>query len=696
MKVKTTIKEWFTAKELETLNLPSLKVDKRAIQYRAKTKLWESRKRPGKGGPFEYHISSLPKEAQDALLNAAIAEVPEPSRNLPAATNTNLPAEVADLPEPARLADWQRSTMNARYAILNLIDSMAQVHGLNKAIDQVIAQAENGVLPPHLQALVPVANARSAGGKGKNVLSRRTIYRWRELATIGSTALAPKQTRKREIPAYAPWFLKCYQKPQKPSVQDALDELKLIIPKEIKMPSQSQCYRLLAKMSNVDQNKGRMSTKEIKSLKAFRRRSTEDLLPLDVFQCDGHSFKAKVAHPTHGRPFKPECCAVIDAATRMVLGWSVGLAESSETVADALRHAITTSETKPCGGIPAIFYTDPGSGNMANVNAHPAFGRYARLGITYKTGIVGNSQARGMVERLQKSLWIRAAKQLPTYMGKDMDGSIAHKTDRLLLKEIKNPGSSNLLPSWAQFLDLCQVAVDDYNGRPHTSLPRIIDAGGNSRHMTPQECWNMHLAQGWQPETVEQKELTDLFRPRQQVKCNRGEVRLFGNIYFNGKLQHYHGEQVFVEYETQDGSFVSVRDMKDRLICRAEFEANKSSMFEKSQVEYAREQRAKGREKRVMNKLEEIHEELHGVIEVTAQPNVVEAREKLIVEMETTERIEIPHNDRDKYRLWCDLDAKQHAGQDIDAHLQKFHKAFPRTPIWKSFKEMEADLAINQ
>ena len=146
MSTKAIAKEWFTAGELAELKLPKTPTSESGVKRRAKRDAWQSRDRIGAGGGREYHISSLPKEAQDALLNAAIAEVPEPSRNLPAATNTNLPAEVADLPDSARLAGWQRSTMNARYAILNLIDSMAQVHGLNKAIDQVIAQAENGVL----------------------------------------------------------------------------------------------------------------------------------------------------------------------------------------------------------------------------------------------------------------------------------------------------------------------------------------------------------------------------------------------------------------------------------------------------------------------------------------------------------------------------------------------------------------------
>ncbi|WP_321532303.1 Mu transposase C-terminal domain-containing protein [uncultured Desulfuromonas sp.] len=686
------MKDWFTAKELADRAIDSLPKTESGMKRRADRDGWDSRKRSGSKA-LEYHISSLPDAVQSALLDHAIATLPETSCALPQA-NDNLPAEYADLPAPAQLAGWQRSTMDARYAILNLVNTIAERRGLNKAIDHVLAQAKNDLLPEHIQALIPVANARSANGEGKNTLSRRTIYRWRDLAAIGGTALAPKPARKKEIQPWAKYFLKCYQRPQKPSVQDALDEMKLALPEGVAMPSQSQCYRLLNKMSAVDRNKGRMSAKELKSIKPFRRRDTSELLPLDVCQCDGHSFKAKVAHPVHGRPFKPECCAVIDAATRMVIGWSSGLAESAETVADALRHAISTSESKPCGGIMAITYADPGSGNLATVNAHPAFGRYARLGITFKTGITGNSQARGLVERLQKSLWIRAAKQLPTYMGRDMDSSIAHKIDLQLKKEIKNPGASGILPSWPQFRDLCAAAVEHYNNTPHSSLPKITDAGGNRRYMTPQECWNLHVAQGWKPETVDNDELADLFRPRTEVKCNRGEVRMFGNIYFSRDLMDYHQETVILEYEPQDGSFVMVRDMEERLICRAEFEANKSSMFPMDAVTAAREARAKGREKRLLQKLEEVRLERNGVIELEPSREQVAIAQKALETRKTKTRI--PDSDRDRYRLWCQLDEQLATGGEIEEHLQKFYRSFQNTSIWKSFRKVESTLAINQ
>lgn len=673
----------------------ALGITARAARNRAKSESWPVSGKTVQGGGDSYYVAALPKYIQDALLDHAIATLPETSCTLPQA-NDNLPAEYADMAAPAQLAGWQRSTMDARYAILNLVNTIADRRGLNNAIDHVLAQAKNDLLPEHIQALIPVANARSANGEGKNTLSRRTIYRWRDLAAIGGTALAPKPARKKAIQPWAKYFLKCYQKPQKPSVQDALDEMKLVMPENIEMPSPSQCYRLLNKMSAVDRNKGRMSAKELKTIKPFRRRDTSELLPLDVVECDGHSYKARVAHPSHGRPFTPEVCAVIDSATRMALGWSAGLAESAETVADALRHAISTSEEKPYGGIPAIFYTDPGSGNMANVNAHPAFGRYARIGITFKTGIVGNSQARGMVERLQKSLWIRSAKQLETYKGRDMDGSIAHKTERLLNKEIRNPGSTDIaMPSWPQFLDICAMAVDHYNNTPHTGLPKITDAGGNRRHMTPQECWNFHVANGWTAETATDDELADLFRPRIQVKCIRAEVRLFGNIYFHRDLQHYHKEEVIVEYEPQDGSFVLVRDKEERLICRAGFEANKSSKFPMDAVTAAREKRAKGREKLLLQKLEEVHLERDGVVELEPSREQVAIAQKALETRQTKTRI--PAADRDRYYFWCQLDEQVNKGIEIEEqHLQKFYQHFPTTSIWKSFRRIEADLAINQ
>lgn len=54
------MKEWFSAKELADLGLPSLGKTKRAVSYRAKAENWPSRPREGQGGGREFHLDDLP------------------------------------------------------------------------------------------------------------------------------------------------------------------------------------------------------------------------------------------------------------------------------------------------------------------------------------------------------------------------------------------------------------------------------------------------------------------------------------------------------------------------------------------------------------------------------------------------------------------------------------------------------------
>ena len=668
-------RQWHSISELT--GLPGLPGTTDGIRAKAKREKWESRKRHGNGGGNEYHIDSLPAGTKAALLDQAVESLPETSCQLTIKENHAI-ALNDNLPAPASLPKWRRDTMDARLQILALADQLAEQFGISKSIDKIVARAKAGTLPEHIQQIVPLANARSKNGSGKQTRSRRTLYRWRDLRELGTTALAPAEPAKQPIPAWAPYFLKCYQKPQGVYIPEALEELKNILPENIPMPSYSQANRFLKKMSAVDRERGRRSPKELKALQPFRRRSSDDLQPLDVVQCDGHSFKARVAHPATGNAFHPEVCAVIDVCTRVVTGWSMGLAESAETVADALRHSMMVGPGNERGGIPAIFYTDPGSGNKAAVNSDPVFGRYARFGITFKTGIPGNSQARGLVERLQKTLWISAAKQLETYTGPGMDSSTERKNYLIVMKDIKAMGKSDKLISWPQFRDLCNQAVTRYNNTPHSSLPKITDAAGMRRYMNPNECWDAFVFKGWEAETILPDELTDMFRPRKVVTTRRGEVKLFKNIYFNKNLQHYTGQKVMVEYEPQDGNYVYVRDMEERLICQAKFEANKTSFYPVSAVEEAREQRAKRRAKLKLQQLEEIELERRGVVEIEPikpaqlshlQQQLIDAEE---AEISDSKQFKEPNNDVDRINLYRTLSKKPVLSAAESAWLKKY------------------------
>jgi putative transposase len=358
-----------------------------------------------------------------------------------------------------------------------------------------------------------------------------------------------------------------------------------------------------------------MSGSELRSIRGYTQRDKSDLMPMDVVVADGHSFKAKVAHPAHGKPFHPEMEGIVDVATRVCIGWSVGLAESSHVVADALRHGATVNEQKPFGGVPAILYADQGAGNTARDISHVELGVLARIGTQFKTGIAGNPQGRGAIERLQASLWIRAAKQLPTYTGKDMDTLSQRRIMKILNKDIELKGTSDQLITWSRFLGFCGEQVAAYNNRPHSALPKVLDKiTGLRRHTTPAEMWQAFVADGWQPTLLSTDEINDLFKPQVLAKTRRGMITIFTNTYYHKILEHYHGEDVYVNYDIHDPKIVWVRDSEKRLICEAVFEANKRAYFPVPVIEQARQKRMEGRLKRLEDKAWEVRQERKGVI----------------------------------------------------------------------------------
>ncbi|RJQ21988.1 MAG: hypothetical protein C4560_02905 [Nitrospiraceae bacterium] len=545
--------------------------------------------------------------------------VPEPAGTYPTEAQGDVMNPSAPSPHrkdgiisPAQLKDWQRDCMTARLAILQEIDTIAAEHKLsaNKAIKRFINLIEKKHLAPHIQQAISQANHRDGS---ERTLSWQTIYRWMKLRReCGALGLAPEDTEQLYIPAWAERFLSIYRVPSKPSIPQTLELM------GADAPPYWQAVRFLKKYSRLDIQRGRMSGSELRSVKGYTIRDKSHLMPLDVVVADGHSYKAKVAHPVHGKPFNPEVEGIIDAATRVCIGWSTGLAESSMVVADAIRHAVTVNEKKAIGGLFAIFYSDQGAGNKAHAISDELTGILARIGATPKTGIPGNPQGRGIIEKAQYSIWIRGAKQLPTFTGTGMDSLSYRKTMKIVDKDIKEKGTSRLLISWGQFLEYCEETVAAYNNRPHSALPKIVDAqSGYRRRMTPIEMWNRYIETGWKPMLLDPAEIKDLFRP--QVKCiaRNAMVRVFGNTYYNNLLEHYHGEEVFVNYDIHDPKVVWVRDQQQRLICEAIFEANKRQFFPVSVIEQAREKRLKGRIKRLESQIDDAKIEAYGIEEIT-------------------------------------------------------------------------------
>ena len=710
------IKHSYSAAELATVLLVGWPTTAKGMRQRAAVEQWAHCDVAGRGGAGgkrrEYLLSGLPGALREAIATASIARAQPPAPGSPKSAELVLQQCEAIAPLAAELRNWQRERMEARAALLMEVRRIGTDIGTNRAVAALAKLAQAATLPPHLQALVPLANARP-GKAGKRTLSRGSLLRWLKLAKRGTAALAPKPCRAgAPIPAWLPQLLNLYQRPTKPSLAGCLEQLVGQLPQHVPAPSASSARRWMRRINPIDLARGRMGARDLRSIRPFVKRDTRHMWPGDCYTADGHTFDAEVAHPAHGRPFRPEITSVLDVATRRCVGWSAGLAESTWAVLDAQRHAIESC------GIPALWYTDRGSGYANAMQEDLVVGFAARIGITITHSLPYNSQARGLSERSHHSIWVRAAKQLPTYMGAPMDREAKQKVFKLTRGDIQASGTSRLLIPWSEFLKFCQEQVDAYNGRSHTALGKIRDpSGGKLRRQSPNDAWQAALDEGWEPARVVAEESADLFRPYKICIVNRGMVRLYNNSYFHAALAEFHGDPVHVGYDIHDASCVWVRAQTGPMICIAEFEGNRRAYFAQSVIDQAAERRAQGRIRRAAARIEEAQAELDPPALLEQGPRAAasmsfprekrrspaarlrtissfisdEEVAKFQEEEATPKRIALGGlvSDDEKYGCWKEIKARRDAGETLESGDEQFYRAGLENMYFKVMQEGE-------
>lgn len=602
------MKEWFTAREIAELKLPGLPESERGIRKKADRETWEAREREASGGGREYPLSALPAEAREAY--------ERPFRRREAAQQVAVRKEEAKRQiatiAPTSLTARQRAVMEARAAVLLEVERrmMAEGIGVMAAIRSVVADSRGGTLSPEIEAVVVIANDRSGG---KATLCERSIRGWRSVRDdSGLHALAPQITReKNPTPPWLRSFLIYWQRPTEPTIARALENWRRNAP-NIELPSYQTVRRELKKMTGLDKARGREGPQALKARQAYTARDTSDLLPTSVYLADGKTFGSEVQHPIHGQPFKPEITTVIDAYARRIVGISVALSETALAVADALRVACCQA------GIPAIFYTDRGPGYVNEAMDAPLTGYLARLGITPMRALPYNSQAKGIVERVNHE-WSHLARNYQSYGGRDMDREAAKAYHQQSRRELKTIGVSHRMPSWDQFIQDCLEAVEHYNNRHHSSLPKISDPEtGKWRHMSPNEMWQSACDQGFEPILVSEREADDLFRPWVERVTRRGIVEMFSNQYFADELEPYDRQKVIVGYDIQDATRVWVRAIDEvygerqpgRLIAVAKYAGNKTRYVPVTAEQDAMERRHAARLRRLQAKVDVVEQEL--------------------------------------------------------------------------------------
>lgn len=688
------MKQWFTAKEFADAKLPGMPKSEAGMIKKAQRESWESQQRMGRGGGFEYHISNLPTEARKALeshlAGTLLTRAVEPAKQLAPATTTfgNLP-----------LTEQQRAAADARVTIVNAIESLrAQGITQQAAMNTLLTHADLGELAisnPTLDKALRMAKDKRGRGGGSPYPSVRSLKRY--LAKDVKT-MAPRKRQPDPVPAWANDFLMCYLRPEKPSVVAAYEAFVTNWQGEDQPPSIHAVRRFIKKMGKVARSHGRMGPRELKNIMPFTRRDFSKLLPADVYSADGHTFDGEVQHPLHGRPFKPEVTTWIDIATRRVVGVSVALAESGIAVLDSFMDACRKA-------VPAVNYVDNGSGYCNAMLKDEATGVMARLGTTMTHSLPYNSQARGVIERVHQTIWVSGSKELPGYAGKDMDQEARQNQFKLSRKAVRQGGKMPLM-AWADFMEWVHARVEWYNNRPHSTLPKITTVDGKRRHATPNEHWQSFLDQGWEPVSLSGDEAAQIFRPRVTRKVLRGEIQVFANTYFSQELTEWHGEEVQVAYDLNDAESVWVFEPeRGYLICRAEWNANRTDYFPMSFIEQARDKRYQGRIRRKQVQLQEIEEERRGrpVLEHNESLNLgalgsingelirrqTSKQAQPVVEPEITplSRFEQMTPDQ-RYQLHRAYDR---GDQPVPESDQRWFESYPKTAEYRSMRRREEE-----
>ena len=703
------MKNQFTMSQILDLGLNGFPKTRRGGDKVAKLNNWEfTLAEQERGRPTKVYIlpDDLFEQAKAKLLKNMADSVELP------ATIEKKEVAIVGAVNPTLLADWQRDCGTARLAIVRHVLDMADLLGKTKAVEKFTTDSKNGQLTATLADTVRRANAK-AGKDGNAKVSRATLFNWLKLAENAGdnslvAVLAPKH-RDVTMPVWGATLLKLWGQPTKPSLSMVMRELVNVMGGE-NVPSYAQAsYFLRTHVGNVELERGRMGARELKNIQPFIRRDTSELFPTHVYTADGHTFDAEVAHPISGRPFRPEITAIIDVASRKLVGFSIDLAESGLAVLDAIRTAVCTN------GVMALFYVDNGSGYKNAMMSRDGSGLMDRLGSTLTHSLPYNSQAKGIVERSHQSIWIQAAKRLPTYIGVDMDKEARQKAFKKTRKDIATFGESKLLLAWDDFMTLCRDEVERYNNRPHHAHPRRHNKlTGRKEHLTPQQVWDEKLAMmvnlGKPLVKVHEADMVDLFRPYIERKVLRGEIKMFNHVYFSRELEQYHGETVHVGYDIHDASQVWVRDVSGRLLAVAKFEANTRAYFAQSVIEQAHEKRALGQLKRNDVKRNEILETMspsrvleHIDNQRLPQADIERAFASLnkTIEAEAVEVISMPkpmmtsavndvpdmkimnETDDERFERWLALDKRKTAGETLDSNDFDFHELFALSKTWR-------------
>lgn len=342
----TAVQEWFSAAELAALALPGVPGSKRGVQVLADRLGWENsqdalrgplaRRRRGRGGGVEYHVSLLPELARAKLMQPrGEAAAPNQSRESAWARYDRLP-------------DALKETARHRLQLLQRVETLVRGGlGKGRAIATVV-EAEHRV-------------AVAAGRKPEP--SEQTLYGWFNLIAGVPVSdrlafLAPAYCGRTETADCHPevWriFKSDYLRPRRgfaAAYRLAQDEAEK---HGWPIPSGKTLQRRLRKeVHPMTVMLFREGEDAVKRQLPWVERDELTFHAMEAVNVDGHKWDVMVDFGD-GKPTRPMMVAIQDVYSRKILGWRLALSEN----ANAVRMAFV--EVFQRYGIPRLCFFDNG------------------------------------------------------------------------------------------------------------------------------------------------------------------------------------------------------------------------------------------------------------------------------------------------------------------------------------------------
>lgn len=517
-------RQWWSAAELAAAELPDLPRTLRGINKLVASEGWRNhteyaRKRPGRGGGWEFHRDLLPTRAQ-AALSRSETPAAAPSSTATSGRRSSLWAAFEALPESVRTRALDRLN------VVNLVETMVGAGATRRA--------------------AVVAAAQTAGK------SERTIWGWLDLVS----GVDPADW----LPALAPQHVK--KRAEKTTCSPEWWDHLLALYLRLEEPSFKECYRVSCQLAEAE---GWAVLGERTAIRRIERdvpfiarvlaregvrglerrfppqmRDRSSLVAMEAVNADCHKIDVFVRWPD-GTVNRPQIVAFQDLYSGKLLSWRVDHDPNKVMVMAAFAAMVDEF------GIPQRMLFDNGR-EFANkwltggaptrfrfkIRADEPLGVLPQLGIKLHWARPGHAQAKPVE---------RAFRDLATNLAKDIrfaGAYVGHRPDA----KPENFGSAAV--DYDLFLTVLDEKIAEHNARLGRSSPTCQ---GRSFDATFAESY---ATAGVIRVTEEQRRLWLMGQEERVLARPHGRLKLFDNHYAAPWMAEYAGERIVARFDPED------------------------------------------------------------------------------------------------------------------------------------------------